>query len=195
MQAYICVLTRSNNGELTGLRQMNPRLTRSCRRSRHVRLQWRFADVDVVDIVLRACGTELAAMALDAVPHAADARRDDDDDDDGGGDHDDHHYNGHHRVQWPTPTELHWTDSERQSSHTYLTTTHIHAARTTDKLYTSKTLQRKMQDQIWKCVTKDLKNKNTFIFPGNWGPRNVYVQVAYHHLVLQSKIWIMWITI
>jgi len=55
--------------------------------------------VDVVDIVLRACGTELAAMALDAVPHAADARRDDDDDDDGGGDHDDHHYNGHHRVQ------------------------------------------------------------------------------------------------
>jgi len=94
MYAYIHELSRSNNEELTGLRQMDPRLTGSRCRSRHIRLERRFADVDVVDVVLGACGTELAAMT--AAMHAADARRDDDDG--GGGNHEEDRQNGPHHV-------------------------------------------------------------------------------------------------
>ena len=80
-------MTGSINRKRTGLRQMNSRGTWSCRWSRHIRLERRFSNVDVVDVVLGACGTQLAATASDAVLQPADAG---DDDDDEGGSNDDH---------------------------------------------------------------------------------------------------------
>jgi len=101
-----------SNKKLTGMRQMEAGVTSSRHHSGRVRLDGRFRDVDVVDVVLGARRTELAAMDGDAAlePAAADGddehhrRRDDDDD----------RQDRQQLVERATTGELDGTDGERQ---------------------------------------------------------------------------------